>query len=90
MYIRMYVRTYVCMYDLIEIAVYLIRFQKSEYKDQKLETIAIVNVRVKTSLVHTSNFAWLMTCKTFLECYTSNFSNNKVMSNLLPANLHLV
>ena len=38
-----------------------------------------VQLQAKTSLVHTSNFAWLMTCKTFC---------NKVMSN--PANLNLV
>ena len=29
-----------------------------------------VTVRAKTSLVHTSDFAWLMTCKIFLEYYT--------------------
>ena len=35
----------------------------------KINTTYVI-VRVKTSLVHTSDFVWLMTCKNFLECYT--------------------
>ena len=35
----------------------------------------------KTSLVHTSDFVWLMTCKTLQQVQI--FSNYKVMSNLL-------
>ena len=44
-----------------------------------------LKLRAKTSLVHTSEFTWLMTCKTFLECYTELklSANDKVMSHLL-------
>ena len=48
--------------------------------------IIYVTVRAKPSLVNTSDFAWLMTCKTFLGCYTEfkfSLSNDKAMSSLL-------
>ena len=34
-----------------------------------IKKLKYVTVRVKASLVHTSDFVWLMTYKIFLECY---------------------
>ena len=46
-----------------------------------------VTVQAKTSLAHTSNFTWLMICKTSLEYYSNlKFS---VMSNLLILTLYV-